>query len=69
MIFIRCLEKWWMAGCEYVVMETSSQGFKLDRTLGIQFDYGIFTNFSRDHIGPAEHENYGRIFRMQEYVV
>ncbi len=50
------------AGCEYVVMETSSQGFKLDRTLGIQFDYGIFTNFSRDHIGPAEHET------MEEYL-
>ena len=32
------------AGCEYVVMEVSSQGLKLDRTAGILFDYGIFTN-------------------------
>ena len=31
------------AGCEYVVMEVSSQGLKLDRTAGILFDYGIFT--------------------------
>lgn len=50
------------AGCEYVVMEASSQGFKLDRTAGIEFDYGIFTNLSRDHIGPAEHES------MEEYL-
>ena len=38
------------AGCEYVVMEVSSQGLKLDRTAGILFDYGIFTNLSPDHI-------------------
>lgn len=43
------------AGCEYVVMEVSSQGLKLDRVAGITFDYGIFTNLSLDHIGPAEH--------------
>lgn len=35
------------AGCEYVVMEVSSQGLKLDRTAGILFDYGVFTNLSR----------------------
>ena len=46
------------AGCEYVVMEVSSQGLKLDRTAGIRFDYGIFTNLSPDHIGPAEHESF-----------
>lgn len=46
------------AGCQCVVMETSSQGFKLDRTAGIQFDYGLFTNLSPDHIGPNEHENF-----------
>lgn len=46
------------AGCEYVVMEVSSQGLKLDRTAGIYFDYGVFTNLSPDHIGPAEHESF-----------
>ncbi len=46
------------AGCKCVVMETSSQGFKLDRTAGIMFDYGLFTNLSPDHIGPNEHENF-----------
>ena len=50
------------AGCEYVVMEVSSQGLKLDRTAGIIFDYGVFTNLSPDHIGPAEHAS------MEEYM-
>ncbi len=45
-------------GCKYAVMEVSSQGLKLDRTAGIYFDYGIFTNLSPDHIGPAEHESF-----------
>lgn len=45
-------------GCEYVVMEVSSQGLKLDRTAGIAFDYGIFTNLSPDHIGLAEHASF-----------
>ncbi|WP_310604087.1 UDP-N-acetylmuramoyl-L-alanyl-D-glutamate--2,6-diaminopimelate ligase [Anaerosporobacter sp.] len=50
------------AGCEYVVMEVSSQGLKMDRVAGIEFDYGVFTNFSADHIGPTEHAD------MEEYL-
>lgn len=46
------------AGCDCVVMEASSQGFKLDRTAGIQFDYGLFNNLSPDHIGPNEHADF-----------
>ena len=45
-------------GCRYMVMEVSSQGLKLDRTAGIIFDYGVFTNLSPDHIGPAEHDDF-----------
>ncbi|MDE7425762.1 MAG: UDP-N-acetylmuramoyl-L-alanyl-D-glutamate--2,6-diaminopimelate ligase [Lachnospiraceae bacterium] len=45
-------------GCQYVIMEVSSQGLKMDRTVGIIFDYGIFTNLSPDHIGPNEHANF-----------
>ncbi len=45
------------SGCKYAVMEVSSQGLKLDRVYGIEFDYGVFTNFSPDHIGPNEHES------------
>lgn len=46
------------AGCEYLVMEASSQGFKMHRTDGIDFDYGIFTNIEPDHIGPNEHADF-----------
>ncbi len=46
------------AGCEYMIMEVSSQGIKMHRTDGITFDYGIFTNLSRDHIGPGEHTDF-----------
>ena len=45
-------------GCEYVVMEVASQGLKLDRVYGIEFDNGIFMNLSPDHIGPAEHASF-----------
>ena len=46
------------AGCDVVVMEASSQGFKLKRTAGICFDYGLFTNLSPDHIGKNEHADF-----------
>lgn len=47
------------AGCEYMIMEVSSQGVKMHRTDGLFFDYGIFTNISPDHIGPDEHADFG----------
>ena len=46
------------AGIEYVVMEVSSQGLMLERTAGIPFEIGIFTNLSEDHIGPREHSDF-----------
>lgn len=46
------------AGCKAVVMEVSSQGLKLDRTAGIVFDIGVFTNLEPDHIGPNEHASF-----------
>ncbi|MEY8337195.1 UDP-N-acetylmuramoyl-L-alanyl-D-glutamate--2,6-diaminopimelate ligase [Lachnospiraceae bacterium 62-35] len=61
------------AGCEYAVMEVSSQGIKMHRTDGILFDYGIFTNISPDHIGPDEHKDFeeylsykSKIFQMSK---
>lgn len=50
-------------GCEYAVMEVSSQGLKFERTAAMIFDYGIFTNLEEDHIGPKEHAD------MEEYVM
>ena len=46
------------AGCDTVVMEVSSQGLMLDRTAGITFEIGIFTNIEPDHIGPNEHTSF-----------
>lgn len=45
-------------GCQAVAMEVSSQGLMLDRVAGVSFDYGIFTNLSKDHIGPNEHASF-----------
>ena len=42
-------------GVDTVIMEVSSQGLKLDRVTGCDFDIGVFTNFSEDHISPKEH--------------
>ena len=44
-------------GCEYVVMEVSSQSLKLGRVDGCNFDIGLFTNLSEDHISPHEHSS------------
>lgn len=44
-------------GCKCMVIEASSLGLKWHRTDGQVFDYGVFTNFSHDHIGPTEHES------------
>ncbi len=53
------------AGCEYVVMEVSSQGLMLNRVSGFTFDYGIFTNLEPDHIGPAEHKDFADYLRCK----
>lgn len=45
-------------GCDCAVMEVSSQGLMLERTAGIPFEIGIFTNIEPDHIGPAEHASF-----------
>lgn len=49
-------------GVEYLVMEVSSQALKYDRVNDIEFDYGIFTNLTRDHIGEFEHND------MDDYI-
>lgn len=36
-------------------MEVSSQALKYDRSYGLVFDIGLFTNFGLDHIGDTEH--------------
>lgn len=50
------------AGMTHVVMECSSQAFKMHRLAGITFDLGVLTNVTSDHIGPKEHQSH------EEYV-
>ncbi|MFQ9933794.1 MAG: UDP-N-acetylmuramoyl-L-alanyl-D-glutamate--2,6-diaminopimelate ligase [Lachnospiraceae bacterium] len=46
------------SGIEAVVMEVSSQGLMLHRVSGFIFDYGVFTNLGKDHIGENEHRDF-----------
>jgi UDP-N-acetylmuramoyl-L-alanyl-D-glutamate--2,6-diaminopimelate ligase len=46
-------------------MEVSSQGLKLNRVACCDFNLGIFTNFSRDHIGPNEHSDFDDYFNSK----
>ena len=45
-------------GCDLAVMEVSSQALMMDRTAGILFEIGVFTNIEPDHIGPNEHKDF-----------
>ena len=37
-------------GCDYSVMEVSSHAIELQRIAGSEFDIGVFTNLSQDHL-------------------
>lgn len=52
-------------GCQAVVMEVSSQSLKLNRVAGCDFDIGVFTNFSEDHISPKEHPDMNDYFQSK----
>jgi len=58
-------EKMKEMGADTVVMEVSSQGLKLDRVTGCNFDIGLFTNFSKDHIGGFEHPDMEDYFKSK----
>ncbi len=38
------------AGCEYVVMEVSSHALDQKRVWGLEFECGVFTNLTQDHL-------------------
>ena len=38
------------AGCTHVVMEVSSHSLTLERVAGIEYDVGLYTNLSQDHL-------------------
>lgn len=45
-------------GMTHLIMEVSSQAYKLNRVYGLTFDVGVMLNLSPDHIGPIEHPTY-----------
>lgn len=46
----RLLKKMAEEGCEIVAMEVSSHSLVLKRVFGVEFDVGIFTNLTQDHL-------------------
>ena len=45
-------------GMKYLVMEVSSQAYKVNRVYGLTFDVAAFLNISPDHISPIEHPTF-----------
>lgn len=56
-------------GLSYMVMEVSSQAYKLNRVFGLFFDVGVFLNISPDHIGPQEHETFEEYLQCKEMLL
>ena len=57
--FHRYLMMMHAAGCDFCVAEVSSQALAQDRVYGVEFDCGIFTNLSPEHLDYHETmENY-----------
>ena len=72
----KSLRKMKDAGCEYAVIEVSSQAIMLNRIYGIRFFAAAMTNLYPDHIGKGEHpdfDNYKeckkRLFSRCDYAV
>ena len=56
-------------GMTHLVMEVSSQAYKVARVYGLTFDAGIFLNISPDHIGPIEHPTFEDYFYCKRQLV
>ncbi|MBS5976563.1 MAG: UDP-N-acetylmuramoyl-L-alanyl-D-glutamate--2,6-diaminopimelate ligase [Actinomyces urogenitalis] len=50
------------AGMTHLVMEVSSQAYKLKRVFGLTFDVGVFLNIGQDHISLVEHPTFEDYF-------
>ncbi len=53
------------AGCRYAVMEVSSHALAQDRTAGIAFSVGAFTNLTQDHLDFHENMEAYRAAKMK----
>lgn len=52
-------------GCKYLVMETSSQALKYDRTAALHYTVAGFLNISEDHISDREHPDIEDYFKSK----
>ncbi|WP_172192169.1 UDP-N-acetylmuramyl-tripeptide synthetase [Actinomyces faecalis] len=57
------------AGMTHLVMEVSSQAYKLRRVHGLTFDVGVFLNIGQDHISPVEHPTFEDYFYCKRQLV
>ncbi|MGY3765072.1 UDP-N-acetylmuramoyl-L-alanyl-D-glutamate--L-lysine ligase [Vagococcus vulneris] len=56
-------------GMTHMVMEVSSQAYKVKRAYGLVFDIGIFMNISPDHIGPIEHPTFDDYYYCKRQLI
>ncbi len=62
----RLLEEMTRNGCRYASIEVSSHGLMFGRILGLELQYAIFTNLSRDHLDfHGDMESYFRAKHKQ----
>jgi len=66
----RLFRRWRDRGASAVVMEVSSHALAQDRTYGIAFDVGVFTNLTQDHLDfhgtmDAYRDAKARLFRAE----
>lgn len=59
---------------DYCIMEVSSHSLSLDRVYGVDFDYGIFTNLTQDHLDfHHDFQNYYeaklQLFKMAKHSI
>jgi len=68
---MRMLRDWRTRGATAVAMEVSSHALALDRTYGLAFDVGVFTNLTQDHLDfhrtlDAYRDAKARLFRSED---
>lgn len=54
---------------KYVILEVSSQAMKQFRVFGTRFLANVFTNISKDHIGPTEHKDFEEYFKWKKNIL
>jgi UDP-N-acetylmuramoyl-L-alanyl-D-glutamate--2,6-diaminopimelate ligase len=67
---MRMLRDWRSRGATAVAMEVSSHALSLERTYGLAFDVGVFTNLTQDHLDfhgtlDAYRDAKARLFRAE----